>query len=95
MRGGSYFVSTNLLLWRFFLSMFDDGCCNNTAPFKYLHPARGLILRLSKGHATVVRQVHHYNTPGVPTSGSFREELPTRTFTQPGAMRQPFAESDQ
>src|SRR5205807_3906698 len=22
------------------ISMFDDGCCNNTAPFKYLHPAR-------------------------------------------------------
>ena len=42
---------------------------------------------------------HHRQTPPptaiFPTSGSFREELPTRTFTQPGAMRQPFAESDQ
>jgi Arylsulfotransferase (ASST) len=54
------------------ISMFDDGCCNATRPFKYLHPARGLILRLSKGHATVVRQVHHYNTPGIPGLGSFR-----------------------
>jgi hypothetical protein len=54
------------------ISMFDDGCCNFVSPFKYLHPARGLILHLSKGHATVVRQVHHYNTPGVPSNGSFQ-----------------------
>jgi hypothetical protein len=54
------------------ISMFDDGCCNNGRPLKYLHPARGLILRLSKGHATMVRQVHHYNTQGVQSSGSFR-----------------------
>jgi Arylsulfotransferase (ASST) len=54
------------------VSMFDDGCCNFVAPFRYLHPARGLILRLKKGHATVVRQVHHYNTHCVPSNGSFQ-----------------------
>jgi hypothetical protein len=54
------------------ISMFDDGCCNAVPPNIYLHPARGLVLRLRKGHATVVHQVHHYNTRAVPTAGSFR-----------------------
>jgi hypothetical protein len=27
---------------------------------------------LSKGHATVVRQIHHYNTAVVPTAGNFQ-----------------------
>ena len=53
------------------ISMFDDGCCNLPVGFPG-HAARGLILRLSKGHATVVRQVHHYNTSVVLTSGSFQ-----------------------
>ncbi len=39
---------------------------------EHLHAARGLVLRLTKGHATAVRQVHHYNTLYVPTSGSFQ-----------------------
>jgi hypothetical protein len=40
----------------------------------------------------------HRHTPPptatLPSSGSFREELPTRTFTQPGATRQTFSASD-
>lgn len=53
------------------VSMFDDGCCNlGVSPPE--HAARGLVLKLSKGHATVARQVHHYNTGEVPTGGNFQ-----------------------
>jgi hypothetical protein len=54
------------------VSMFDDGCCN-LGVHGPLHPARGLVLRLSHGHATVVRQVHHYNTREVPTGGNYQQ----------------------
>ncbi|HZO78866.1 MAG TPA: arylsulfotransferase family protein [Solirubrobacteraceae bacterium] len=54
------------------VSMFDDQCCN-LGVHGPLGPARGLVLRLSKHHATVVRQVHHYNTREVPTAGNYQQ----------------------
>ncbi|MGN6168129.1 MAG: arylsulfotransferase family protein [Solirubrobacteraceae bacterium] len=80
-RGSNYSLAKNA---RFFwqhdvrfhgsgqVSMFDDGCCNLGVSGPE-HAARGLVLRLSKGHATVIRQVHHYNTAEVPTAGNYQQ----------------------
>jgi hypothetical protein len=51
------------------ISMFDDGCCNLGVSGPE-HAARGLVLSLSKGRASVASQYHHPNTHEVPTSGN-------------------------
>ncbi len=51
------------------ISMFDDGCCNLGVSGPE-HAARGLVLSLSKGRASVSKQYHHPNTSEVPTSGN-------------------------